>query len=473
MRNYELVVLADPERMQERFVASLHSFEGGRSGLPAAASYMDVLARLTPLFPSMEMARTSRMLPAAGAEIEPLVREMSRYHTVVAPAELVEEVVRGLVGDPGIEAAYWKPEVENPMYFMSDSEAPAPTFASSIPNFEQEQGYLGPAPGGVDAPSAWRRAGGRGDDVRVIDIEGGWQFAHIDLLENNGGLMGGQSFDDIDWRNHGTAVLGEIGGDSTGSGVTGIAPNALLGAISHRDMGSSRAIIAATKKLRSGDIMLLEMHRPGPRFNYQARQDQRGYVCVEWWPDDLLAIQYAVQKGIIVVEAAGNGAENLDDSLYDSPASGFPGSWRNPLRGAPDSGAILVGAGETPRAGVSRDRSRLDFSNYGSRLDCQGWGRDVVTTGYGDLFRLSSAPVDDCYWYTSRFSGTSSASPIVAAAAACVQGVAKKHGALLGPTEIRRAFRETGSGQQFNVDQRIGSRPDLQQLLKRLVLIGA
>lgn len=469
MRNYELVVLADPGLMQERFAASLHSFGSGRSGLPSSATYMDVLARLTPLLPRMEVARAGGMLRVASAEAQSLVREMSRYHTVVAPVALVEQAVRQLAADPGIEAAYWKPQAENPVYFMSDLSVQVPTFALDVPDFTRRQGYLGPAPGGIDAASAWQHAGGRGDEVCVIDIEGAWQFSHIDLLENSGGLMGGQPYDEIGWRNHGTAVLGEIGGDANGFGVTGIAPNALLGAISHSDMGSSSAIAAAARKLKPGDVMLLEMHRPGPRFNYQAREDQRGYVCVEWWPDDLIAIQYAVQKGIIVIEAAGNGAEDLDNPFYDLAGPGFPEGWRNPLRGMPDSGAILVGAGDTPEAGVSKDRSRLDFSNHGSRVDCQGWGRNVVTAGYGDLFRLADAPEDDGYWYTNTFGGTSSASPIVAAAVTCLQGIARKRGAVLGSTEIRQALRETGSPQQYNVSQRIGSRPDLRQLIHRLM----
>ena len=44
----------------------------------------------------------------------------------------------------------------------------------------------------------------------------------------------------------------------------------------------------------------------------------------------------------------------------------------------------MVGAGGPPREGY-RDRARLDFSNYGSRVDVQGWGRKVATLDYGDL----------------------------------------------------------------------------------------
>ena len=46
----------------------------------------------------------------------------------------------------------------------------------------------------------------------LIDIEGGWRFSHEDLAQNQGGLAGGTMIDEVSLRNHGTAVMGEIGG---------------------------------------------------------------------------------------------------------------------------------------------------------------------------------------------------------------------------------------------------------------------
>src|SRR6185369_9524083 len=112
----------------------------------------------------------------------------------------------------------------------------------------------------------------------------------------------------------------------------GIASDATASAVSHGGLGSAAAINLAAMRCRPGDIILLEMHRPGPRFNFTARTDQRGYIAVEWWPDDFAAILAATGRGIIVVEAAGNGAENLDDALYQTAAAGFPPGWRNPFR---------------------------------------------------------------------------------------------------------------------------------------------
>ena len=41
----------------------------------------------------------------------------------------------------------------------------------------------------------------------------------------------------------------------------------------------------------------------------------------------------------------------------------------------------FVGAGAA--CAGSSDRSRLSFSNHGARLDLQGWGQCVTTSGYG------------------------------------------------------------------------------------------
>lgn len=399
---------------------------------------------------------------------ESLVREQARYLKVDVAEENAEALVERLQSTSGVEAAYIKPPTENPVAPNHVSAVAAPVHtAPVVPDFSNQQGYLNPAPGGVDARFAWTKSGGRGAGVGLIDIEGGWTFSHIDLLQNQGGLVAGSVYPEVSWRDHGTAVLGEIGGD--GRAIIGIAPDTQQSAVSHGGIGSSAAIQIAAQKLKRGDILLLEMHRPGPRFNFTLRDDQKGYVAVEWWPDDLLAIQYAISLGILVIEAAGNGAENLDDTLYDRPAPGFPSTWRNPFRTPHDAeAAVVVGAGAPPSGAHGPDRSKLDFSNYGNRVDCQGWGRGVVTTGYGDLYRNSADARDESYWYTGNFSGTSSASPIVAGAAACLQGIAKAQGKLIKPLQLRNLLRNTGTPQHpGDAAKRIGPRPDLRQLIAR------
>ena len=183
--------------------------------------------------------------------------------------------------------------------------------AGSIPDFSATQGYLGPPPTGIGAHHAWALPGGRGTSVRLVDVEGGWTLDHLDLRDNTRGVLGGQPFADPGWTNHGTAVLGVVRGDDNGFGVTGIAPDANYAVVSlHNSLGSRRRDRSGDRAFGSRDLMLLEMHRPGPRFNFEFRDDQLGYIAIEWWPDYFLAIRRAVLQGIIVVEAAGNGAED-------------------------------------------------------------------------------------------------------------------------------------------------------------------
>jgi hypothetical protein len=400
-------------------------------------------------------------------ELAAIEREQSRFYVTHAATNTeAQQVADQLKSLPGVSKVYVKPAVESP---LAPPFAKPPAATAAIPDYTAQQGYLDAAPAGVGArSSAWLLAGGKGANVQFIDIEGGWTLDHVDLRGVGNGLIGGQAFVDPAWTNHGTAVLGEVRGIDNGFGVTGIAPEATFGVISHQGLGSAGAIDLAASSLALGDIMLLEMHRPGPRFGFQSRDDQQGYIAVEWWADDFLAIRRAFLRGVIVVEAAGNGSQDLDDPFYDTPDPSFPDTWRNPFRGAADSGAILVGAGAPPSGQFGPDRSRLDFSNFGSRIDCQGWGRGVVSTGYGDLH----GGADDAFRtvaYTAEFSGTSSASPIVTGVVACLQGVARQRGGQLDPARARTLLRATGSPQTAGlaggIGQRIGNRPDLAALV--------
>jgi hypothetical protein len=89
----------------------------------------------------------------------------------------------------------------------------------------------------------------------------------------------------------------------------------------------------------------------------------------------------------------------------------------------------------------------------------------VTSTGYGDLQGGNRN-----IWYTDAFSGTSSASPVVVGALACLQGIIKAQGGTLltSPGAIQ-LLRGSGSPQQSAPNrpatQRIGTRPDLRQLV--------
>lgn len=445
--------------------------------------------KLTPLFGVSEDHLVAAALDLrteldrnGGQAADADIPDLSVFYRVEAPDDELDALCGELAGAGCVAAAYVKPGAEPPAaptLEAEEVEAPGRTALPASANWQSHQGYLGPAPAGVNALWAHTQGGGRGAGVRIVDVEGAWQLGHEDLQQHLGGVISGSQSVDIGWRNHGTAVIGVYGGDTNGFGITGIAPDAdcFMSSI-FGGGGTARAIRDAADRLGAGDIILLELHRPGPRHNFASRLDQRGYIAIEWWPDDYAAVRYAVSRGVIVVGAAGNGAENLDDGLYDVNP-GFPASWRNPFDPAnPSSGAVVVGAGAPPPGTHGRnhgdDRSRLGFSNHGRRVDAQGWGREVTTTGGrggspGDLQGGS----DETLWYTDTFSGTSSASPVVVGSLACIQGILRARGqTLLTPASAIAILRSTGSPQQDGpagpATQRIGNRPDIRAAVDAL-----
>jgi hypothetical protein len=121
----------------------------------------------------------------------------------------------------------------------------------------------------------------------------------------------------------------------------------------------------------------------------------------------------------------------------------------------------MVGAAQSP---LPHDRA--NFSNFGTRIDCYGWGENVATAGYGDLTPPGTA---DNNTYTAVFSGTSSASPIIAGAALIVQGSYEAaSGTRLSPTQMRTLLSNptTGTPQGTNVAGNIGVMPDLQAIIQ-------
>jgi hypothetical protein len=475
----ELILVARPEVRLRAGATGLSSPGADVSSLRSRLDRRG--ARLRPLC-GLPEDRMGAMVAAANEERDgDPVPDLSTYYSVDAPGEDLEALAEELRADDLVEAAYVKPPGALPTVMDVDAKghvragvndmSPAPDDAPpATPDFVARQGYLNAAPEGIDARYAWTVAGGRGYGVRVIDCEWGWRFSHEDLTQNQGGVIAGSASSDQASVDHGTAVLGEISGDVNGIGIHGIAPDAWAAASSFETQSTAAAIVNAANRLRRGDILLLEIHRAGPN-TPNPRQGQLGFIAIEWWPDDFAAIRYAVARGILVVEAAGNGFQDLDDAVYDRRPAGFPASWRNPFNPANlNSGAIVVGAGAPPPGTHGQnwgpDRSRLDFSNFGARVDAQGWGREVTTTGYGDLQGGGSQDL----WYTDRFSGTSSASPIVVGALACLQGIMHSRGPLrVTPARARSLLRLTGSPQQDAPGrprtQRIGNRPDLRQLV--------
>jgi serine protease len=327
------------------------------------------------------------------------------------------------------------------------SLAPAPAPPPSG-DYTSLQGYVNAPPDGIGARSV-SAPGATGSRVEVVDIEYSWNESHEDLSKAVGALVAnGTPIDPFSDTNHGTAVLGELVADDNSFGVTGIVPDVALSLVnannSERGYDLANSINVARTATALGDVILIEQQTYGPAGG--------AFVPVEWVGAFYDAIKLATADGRIVVEAAGNGGQNLDNA--DLFGRRFPSGKR-------DSGAIIVGAGAAPGCSTS-PRSRLSFSTYGERVDLQGWGHCVTTTGYGGLFYGDANSS-----YTSGFNGTSSASPIVAGAAATLSSALEaKSGRPAKPVDVRRILKATGTPQAGN--DNIGPLPDLVAAFARV-----
>jgi hypothetical protein len=314
------------------------------------------------------------------------------------------------------------------------------------PDLSDRQGYHGPDPG-LDVEAAWE-LGFRGEGIRLSDCEYGWLTSHEDLVDIGIELEDGQTPDPLveeyDFDEHGTAVVGIMSAPDNGYGVTGLVPGAHVAVFSEwtRQDGSRRvdAIAAAVAASEPGDVVVLEMQAPLPSMG-----------DYDYGPAELEAAVWTVTRqaadaGVIVVAAAGNGAQNLDGSIYAA------------YRDRGDSGAIIVGAGS-----ANSRHEPLYFTTYGERVDLQGWGEATVTAGYGSLNAFGGWDDAEQY-YSDDFGGTSGATPMVASAAVILsQAITTYTGEPATPEEVREILVQTGIEQGGS--EPIGPFPDLAAAL--------
>ncbi|MBI4224482.1 MAG: S8 family serine peptidase [Deltaproteobacteria bacterium] len=327
-----------------------------------------------------------------------------------------------------------------------------PPGIEDIPDISGQQGYLGmyEETGGLSIEAAWER-GIRGAGVRLFDEEGGWYGDHEDIPESP--FISGSSSGDGITLAHGAAVLGVLGGDDSDThGIVGIATEADL-----RTSGLNRCSGAVS--VIPGSIYLCEEQLPGPT----------GFSPMEIYQDVFAAFEIASAEGVTVIEPAANGGENMDlDGFFVWPGVDYTFvDFR-----AQDSGAIMVGAA------YGGTTNRASWSNCGERVDVYAWGSGVVTTSYpaGEGYGWSG-PAPHPYmndpsrpetYYTNQFGGTSSASAIVAGAAALLQSYAKEamgERKYLMPEQMRGLLAGSGVPAVTNSDCNIGAQPRMDVAL--------
>ncbi|CAH1208872.1 hypothetical protein PAECIP111893_02923 [Paenibacillus plantiphilus] len=399
-------------------------------------------------FPDLTFNRLFSLADEQVKGIESSITVFDLYFKVPVPKNgNADELIKRLSAYELVSEAYLKPQpVEPPTVVLLPNTTPVQPLNDPYYTF---QGYASSAaPQGHDAPYAWQYEGGDGKGISWVDVEQGWAFGHEDLAAHNIQMLPGGL--NAAYHSHGTGVLGVVSSVDNALGTLGFTSKATpMVSSQHRSAGgysTSEAILSAANALQAGDVILLEAQA-----GYSTAS---GYVPVEVYPDTFDAIRYAVDRGITVIEAAGNGSVNLD--TFQTTAGKYVLNRTSP--DFKDSGAILVGA-----VSNTAPHTRLSFSNYGNRIDVNSWGQSVYT--------LDAANSSSTTGYQSYFSGTSSASSIITANAISIQGIAKaEFGTAYSTTQLRALLSDptlNTSSSNPSTDK-VGYMPNLKNIIDNL-----
>nr|1DBI_A Chain A, Ak.1 Serine Protease [Bacillus sp. Ak1] len=265
------------------------------------------------------------------------------------------------------------------------------------PNDTYYQGYqYGPQNTYTDY--AWDvTKGSSGQEIAVIDT--GVDYTHPDL---DGKVIKGYDFvdndyDPMDLNNHGTHVAGIAAAETNNAtGIAGMAPNTRILAVRALDRNGSGTLSDIA------DAIIYAADSGAEVINLSL-----GCDCHTTTLEN--AVNYAWNKGSVVVAAAGN---NGSSTTFE------PASYEN---------VIAVGA-------VDQYDRLASFSNYGTWVDVVAPGVDIVSTITGNRY--------------AYMSGTSMASPHVAGLAALLASQGRNN------IEIRQAIEQTadkisGTGTYF------------------------
>lgn len=428
-----------------------------RQSKPALPELRDNTLTLSPLF------NTSGMRGAQLSEMTALNERygFDRYLRVELPESkqhdinYINSVIGKLVQQDNIELVY--PEsvpvsldrgletVERPQE-SGLSYAPNNNAKASVPDFRAQQDYAN-APdekrpnyvmGGVNRASVSQYAGHDGNGVSLVSMENNpWNSSHVNLPD--------VSFHEGDktysGEDHDTSSVGIMAAKDIGTGIRGLSWNARMGYAKWQVNNLYNMI----PRLNAGDVVQMGMQTGGGEITgctsscYVPQENAAAYYDV---------IKALTDKGVHVIQAAGNGNINLDHTAFN-------GKFDLKKR---DSGAIIAGAF------CANNGKKASFSTWGTRVTSASWGCwDVVTTGYGGLHNVKNAE------YTGSFSGTSSANPIIAGVVASLSGIAKAHGIRVSPIQMRQILQETGTSLAAGDTAKIGTHPNMAKAVVKIM----
>lgn len=293
------------------------------------------------------------------------------FDVVKVEGKSVEQAVKEYEKNPNVEYA-------EPNYIYRIQWTPNDTYFSS-----QQWG-----PQKVQAPAAWDVTRSSSDTwIAIIDT--GVQYDHPDLA---GKVVRGYDFVDDDWdpydgNGHGTHCAGIAAAvTNNGRGIAGMAPNATIYAVRVLNNSGSgtlddvaNGIIHAADS--GADVISLSL---GASVGATTLKN---------------AVDYAWNKGVVVVAAAGNNGTSLPT---------YPAYYSN---------AIAVAATDS-------NDNKASFSNYGSSwVDVAAPGVNIVSTYRGSSY--------------ASLSGTSMATPHVAGLAGLLDAQGRS------ASQIRAAIENT------------------------------
>lgn len=285
----------------------------------------------------------------------------------------------------------------------------------------------------ISAPQAWDQVEGDGIVVAVVDT--GVNLNHSDISANawvNPGEIPNNNIDDdnngyIDdingWdfyennaeaddpNSHGSHVAGAIAATANNNtGVVGVAPNVKIMAIrglGRTGSGAATNLIAGIYYAVNNGADVINNSWGGVAFS-QALND---------------AINYAHEAGVIVVSAAGN--NNSDSSKF------YPAGYKN---------SISVGA-------VDSNDMKASFSNYGNDIDVVAPGVDILSlNSEANSYLAERYPNSVLANDYLHISGTSMASPYVAAVAALIKQLHPSY----NTTQVAYTLRHYSDGVSAN-----------------------
>ncbi|MGQ9502651.1 MAG: S8 family serine peptidase [Anaerolineae bacterium] len=318
------------------------------------------------------------------------IRSMAERHPVIMGLYLVsyeadvtpETVAAAYAGEPNVIYA-------EPNYYVYAAEVPAnpPAFVPNDPYFDRQWNFQA-----IQVPQAWDYAGGQGVVVAVIDSGVAYEdfenYRHAPDLANTV-FVPGYDFVNNDLHanddfGHGTHVAGTIAqSTNNGRGVAGVAFGATLmpvKVLNARGQGGFDALARGVIFAADQGARVINLSLSG-RKSSQLLQD---------------AIQYAADKGVLIVAAAGNSGGTVE----------YPAAY-NPV--------IAVGA-------VDYRLQRARYSNFGSQLDLVAPGGDTRVDANGDGLPdgilQETFQGDPTHFALHNMEGTSMAAPHVAGVAA-------------------------------------------------------